>query len=252
LQLKDEVSRKLIDKKAEWTVGELGRKIKEARAAGLNISPFKASLTKAKVLLEAKDLESAVKVAMEQITAIEATLNEKRNFQSKLDELRGRLIAYDVKIAQLVKAGFQVGDVRERIASVRELVDRSGLEEAEAELRRLDMDINALMTPSIRDRLVPTPRSAFHGPAASPGSTNAPGELRSLEESTDPEEAYEELKMVIKRIQEEMRLLPQKGPKIDEIKKEIVKVQQLVIQKKYIEAYKMASRCYATIRSIDI
>ncbi|MCU0799321.1 MAG: hypothetical protein MUC62_06575 [Candidatus Thermoplasmatota archaeon] len=246
LQLKDELSRKLIDKKAEWTVKELGNKIKEARAAGMNISPFKASLTKAKVLLDAKDLESAVKVATEQINIIDSKLNDRKDLQSRLDEQRGKLIGLEVKIGQMVKAGAQVDDLKERVNSVRELIDTGEMEGAESELSRLDMDLNALLTPNIREKMASTARPASQGVVAVYDQEKRP----MKGEEVDPEEAYEELKIVIKRIQEEMKLLPQKGPRIDDIKKEIVKVQQMVIQKRYVDAYRMASKCYSNIKDI--
>ncbi len=246
LQLKDELSRKLIDKKAEWTVKELGNKIKEARAANMNISSFKASLTKAKVLLDAKDLESAVKVATEQINIIDSKLNERKGIQSHLDEQRGKLIGLEVKIGQMEKAGAQVGDMKDRISSVKELIDSGEMEEAESEIGRLDMDLNALLTTSVREKMVPPARP--HSQGASTGKDQDKGPMK--EDEVDPDEAYEELKVVIKRIQEEMKLLPQKGPRIDDIKKEIVKVQQMVIQKRYVEAYRLASKCYSKIKEI--
>ncbi len=246
LQLKDELSRKLIDKKAEWTVKELGNKIKEARAAGMNISPLKAALTKAKVLLDAKDLESAVKVATEQINIIDSKLNERKDVQSNLDGQRGRLIGMEVKIGQLVKAGAQMGDLKDRVSSIRDLIDNGEMEGAESELSRLDMDLNALLTPNVREKMASTARPSSQATVTDKDQEKGP----MKEEDVDPEEAYEELKIVIKRIQEEMKLLPQKGPRMDEIKKEIVKVQQMVIQKRYVEAYRMASNCYSNIKAI--
>jgi hypothetical protein len=246
LNYKDELSRKLIDKKAEWTVRELGNRIKEARAAGMNISPFKASLTKAKVLLEAKDLEGAVKVASEQIGIIDSKLNERKDLQSRLDEQRGRLLGLEVKLGQLAKADAKVEDLRERMVTIRELVDTGDMDGAESELGRLETDLNSRLTPSVREKMTSAARPSQQVPVAAKG----PSSDRTQEEEVDPDEAYDELKIVIKRIQEEMKLLPQKGPRIDDVKKEIVRVQQLVIQKRYVEAYKMASRCYSSIKEI--
>jgi hypothetical protein len=252
LQLKEELSRSLIDKKAEWTIKELGRKIREARTAGVNISPYKASLTKAKVLLEARDLESASKVAAEQIASIDAMLLERKNFQSRLDELRGRLIAHEGKLGQMAKAGAQVDDLKERVGAIRELIDGANIDEAEAQLKGLDADIGALLTSNSRDKLAPGFRPAMPTAVPLQGALTGKGEPAHIEFEADPDEAYEELKIIIKRIQEEMKLLPQKGQRIDEVKKDIVKVQQLVIQKRYVEAYRMASRCYSNIKAYQM
>lgn len=228
-RLRDNIEKEVRSAKSTVIIEELGNLIKSARSIGLKIATFKAAHTKAKVLMDAGDVDSVIDLVEKQISNLKDRIENRKTVQSSLDELRGRMIGLDVKVKKLVDAGISVGEIREKMTGIRDLIETNDIEAAESEIEKLEKEIASLsmsVTSSTTDS-EPELEEAFGGEG----------------EEIDPELAKSKLFSLVADIRKEMKIRNTQGKATGEIKRDIETIQNLVIKKEYVKAYNVATEC---------
>ncbi len=232
--LREKLSQEVKTARASIIVEELGNLIKNARSVGLKVATFKAAHTKAKVLLDAGDVDSVIELVDKQILSLKDRIENRVELQSQLDELRGGLIGQEGKIKKLVDAGVPVEDLRETMGRIRDLIEAADVEKARSEMSSLVKKISTLST------------SRVSGPGGIDPDP-VPGDLSMYEKDINPEEAKTKLFSLIAEIRQEMKIRHTQGKATGEIKKDIETIQNLVIKKEYLKAYRIAATCLSRV-----
>jgi tetratricopeptide (TPR) repeat protein len=228
---------KIDNTKAKTLLDELMDLIKKARASGLKIATFKATHTKAKVLFDAGDVNSAIDLLERQIKNINEHILKRRRLQSNLDELRGRLLGVESKVQKMIDMGLTVAVIRQRMASVNELIDTTDVEQAEKELAEIEESINDSIIAAANKK---QEEQKFEEPVEE--------EKPKVEEKTPShEESKVQLFSLVSEIRNQMKIKSRKGEETTAIKKDIEVIQNLVIKKEYLEAYQVAKNCLERI-----
>ncbi|MGA1819679.1 MAG: hypothetical protein ACMUHU_01585 [Thermoplasmatota archaeon] len=236
-------------KAATFRVGDLMEKmsqlIKQGRAVGIEVSQYKAVLTKSKVFMDAGDVESALELLSRVSENLTEKVSDKKALQVRLDKLRGNLIAQQGKISRLQRSGIQVDVFRERVQRITGLIDALDHQQAEKELVEMDQDINRLLTRSPEQLKTEMMTTIMGGQAARPSTVDKiqPRD-QAKPEVIDNDKARNELFTLIPKIKVEITRLHSKGREVDEFKRDIETIQNLVLQKQYIRAYELGRDTY--------
>ncbi|MGA1793667.1 MAG: hypothetical protein ACMUHM_06935 [Thermoplasmatota archaeon] len=236
-------------KVATFRVGDLIEKmsqlIKQGRAVGIEVSQYKAVLTKSKVLMDAGDVESALELLSKVSGNLAEKVSDKKALQVRLDKLRGNLIAQQGKISRLQRSGMQVDSFRERVQRITGLIDALDHHQAEKELIEMDQEVNELLTRSPEQLKTEMMTTIMGGQAARPSTVDKiQPKDQSKPEVVDNDKARNELFTLIPKIKVEITRLHSKGREVDEFKRDIETIQNLVLQKQYIRAYELGRDCY--------
>ncbi len=258
---RDKISKKLMQKKAHVNLEALGKRIKEARPLGINVSSFKASSAKAKVLLDAGDVEKALELVDAKLEEIDAELKTRRQIRSRLDQLRGRLLAQEGRLSRLVKNGVDIGDMDEDVSDIRGLIDDKKLDEAKERISELESRISKLLTrrpEQLKKEMVDTIAEKEDEPRPLSIEVRERGRDTLVKKDEEdehtiekagseitPEKARSELFILIPKIKTEITRLNSKGIDTEPYKRNIAKVQKMVMDRKYIDALNHAKECYA-------
>jgi len=251
---RESLTRKVSQKRVHAVMEDLGKMIRDGRALGIQVSPFKASLTKARVLLDAGDVSSALDLVEGQISELQVLVKERRVIRGRLDKLRGNLLAQQGKISRLERSGITVEEFKERVNRVKSMIDNADPDEAEAELLRMDQDINKLLTRSPEQLKREMMNTIMDGKETRPLSIDLMKNNEKSESTVsvprqqlpmDQERARSELFTLIPKIKVEITRMHSKGLETDEYRKDIEKIQNLVKERKYLEAFSLGRDCYA-------
>ena len=237
--LRESIANKLMNKKASVYLEELSNLIKQARSLGLKIASFKASHTRAKVLIEAGDLESGLDLVERQLKIIKESISNRKELRSTLDSIRGRLIGFETQIKRMTDSGVEVDDLKETISRITELINNSEADEANTEMQLLGKKIDSRSTGTRPKEVEPTVTRSFFRE-----STRAD----KVEEEIDPETAKSKLFSLVGDIRLEMKERSIQGKDTGSIKRDIESIQNLVIRKEYVKAYKVARSCLDSIK----
>ncbi len=232
--MREKLSQEVKTARASIILEELGTFIKNARSVGLKVATFKAAHTKAKVLMDAGDVDSVIELVDKQILTLKDRIENRVELQSQLDELRGGLIGQEGKIKKLVDAGVPVEGLRESMARIRDLIEAADVEKARSEMSSLVKKISTLST------------SGISGPGGMDPDP-VPGDIAMDEIELDPEEAKTKLFSLIAEIRQEMKIRHTQGKATGEIKRDIETIQNLVIKKEYLKAYRIAATCLSRV-----
>jgi hypothetical protein len=250
---RESLTKKVSQKKVHAQIDNLGKMIRDGRALGLQVSPFKASLTKARVLLDAGDVSSALELVEGQISELQVLVKERKIIRARLDKLRGNLLAQQGKISRLERSGSTVTEFKERVNRVRGLIDNGNADEAEAELLQMDQDINRLLTRSPEQLKNEMMTTIMDGKETRPLSIDLMNKNDKAEPSVplprqelpmDEDRARSELFTLIPKIKVEITRMHSKGFETDEFRKDIEKIQNLVKERKYLDAFSLGKDCY--------
>lgn len=256
---RDKLSKKLLHKKVDSLLTQLGSRIKEARPLKINVSSYKASQTKAKVLLDAGEVEKAFELVQQRTEELGDEIKGRRQTRSKLDQLRGRLLAQEGKLSRLSKDGTDIGDMDMKVSEIRDFIEGVMPDEAEKAINELETRINDLlrkrpeqmkkeMINTIVDRkeeIKPRPITIAKKEPEPEPVTEPPKEQEKVE--TTPEKARSELFILIPKIKAEKTRLNSKGIDTDTYNDVIASIQKLVMERKYIDALIMARGCYKSM-----
>lgn len=233
--LRETLEKELNSKKAEKLVQMFSDQIKKARSVGLKIASYKASQTKAKVLLDAGDDPSVIDMMERDLKSIKDEINSKEKMQSTSDELRGKLIGMETKINRMINLGVPVSAYRESISNIKELLETMELEKAQKELVEVEDSINEKISEAMKKKETE--------------KKEAPIEKKEETESseTPPENYKTNIRGLVEEISKEMRIRNTRGEETSAIKKDIETIKDLVIKKEYDRAYKVAKECLERI-----
>jgi len=219
--------------------------IKQGRSVGLEVSQYKAVLTKSKVLVDAGDVVTALELLSKVSENLTEKVSDKKALQVRLDKLRGNLIAQQGKISRLQRSGVQVDVFRERVQRITELIDLLDHQQAEKELIDMDQEINELLTRSPEQLKTEMMTTIMGGQESRPSTADKiPPRDQARPDVVDNDRARNELFTLIPKIKVEITRLHSKGREVDDFKRDIETIQNLVLQKKYIRAYELGKDCY--------
>ncbi|MDG6225439.1 MAG: hypothetical protein QCI82_07990 [Candidatus Thermoplasmatota archaeon] len=241
-ELKANLKRKLDRRRTEVMIDTMSARIREARAFGLDMSSFKAALTKAGVRFEIGDLDGAMKDLITNLESLEALINERKLYRSRMDRLRGSLISIEGKVQRLSQRNVDTSHLKEDIVRLKGLIE-TGDEPASKELyERLDGEITRLfrMVPvgSISEPNAHTNNFPDSRSRSSIEAKSAPVQQEEL----DPFEARKRLQLLLTRIGRAVQM--RGGIDVhDEIKAELEGIKALIVEKRYNEAYVIAMEC---------
>jgi|GEM_PF-4874493 len=241
--IKNDLTAALNEKKAARLMEEISNRIKTARSLGMRIASFKAAQTKAKVLLDAGDMDSVIDLLERQIREIDKQIEERKGLQSRLDELRGHMIGIETKIQKLVDNGMSVASIRERMERISELIEASDADGAEMEMSSVEAEIDSLLSggDETRSRQPESGKTGFKESPTTAGSGDR----------VDAETAKNQLQSLVAGILEEVKRRNIKGMDTSSLKKDIERIQNLVIMKDYTSAYEAARNCLDSIISME-
>ncbi len=234
--IKVELEDQLTLSRAQAQMNDLLAKIREARSIGLSIAYYKASHTKAKIKLDAGDIEGAVDEVSRKIPLLEGEITKRKGVLEVLDRLRGRLLAQEGKISRLVSNGVSVGDLPNIVNTVREKIDSLDVVSAEVGLESLEGEIYKLIQ------------------ATSTGVPPRPQRRTTIEqvekpigarEDLNPEEARKKLFELIPKIKKEMASSRTGG---EGCKRDLEVIMKLVASRDYLNAYNTSLECYRHIK----
>ncbi|MEA3559709.1 MAG: hypothetical protein U9R75_10690, partial [Candidatus Thermoplasmatota archaeon] len=244
---RDKLSKKMMLKRADVQITKLGNKIKEARPLKLNVSMYKAALTKARVLLDAGDVESAFELTKSDLAKIEDEIMLSRQARSRLDKLRGRLLAQEGKLSRLVRDDIDIRGMDQKVSDIRDLIDALKTDEVEDQINDLEVAINTILThrpEQLKKEMVSTLVEKKDEPR--PLSIDVKKEERAPLKAVDttPEKARSELFILIPKIKTEITRLNSKGIDTESYKREIAGIQKMVMERKYVDAVTQAKGCF--------
>lgn len=242
--IKVDLTDRITKKVAEKGLDELSKRIREARSIGLEISEYKTALTKAKVRLEAGDVEVSSNELNRNLEEITSRIKERKALMEVLDRLRGSLLAQEGKISRLVSSGVPAGDLSQRLGRIRELIDSMQVERAEEELKELNLAISEIVrSASSRGLKMQTPPPPKKPPVGGEPQALPPAHLDTVE----PTEARKKLFELIPNLKKEMAKKRSMGTG-DDYKHELEKIMGLVANRDYVDAYKLTLDTYRKIR----
>ncbi|MBN1538704.1 MAG: hypothetical protein JW939_01060 [Candidatus Thermoplasmatota archaeon] len=250
---RESLARKASAFKAQDLIIQMSDLIKQGRQIGMEVSQYKAILTKSRVLREVGDVNGANELLSRVTEKLLKKISERMILQDKMDKLGGNLLAQKGKIARLERSGVTVDGFKQRISNITALIDSLDAPNAEKALTEMDHEVNALLMASpeqLKKEMVSTiMEDQYRGPDARDGMTS----LNSLRRGafSEDEQARTELFTLIPKIKVEITRMHSKGMETEEYKKDIEKIQDLVIQKQYIKALEIGKDCYSRMTSIS-
>lgn len=241
-ELKAKLQKSLDRRRIEVMMDTMSVRIREARAYDLDMSPFKAVLTKARVRFEVGDLEGAMSDLNNNLESLENLIAERKIFRSRMDKLRGSLISLQGKIQRLSQRNVDTTPLKEEMIRLKDLIEK-GDETASKELsERLDEEVTRLF------RMVPVGTiSEPNRPQNRIGDTPIRPSIEinrthQPEEELDQAEARKRLQLLLTRIG---RAVQMRGGinAHEESKAELEEIKSLIVEKRYNEAYNIAMQC---------
>ena len=240
------LSKKVAVEEAKALLVNLNYKIQDARSLGIETAPYKASLTKSRVLLEAGDMVSCVEEAKEKLSDLEKRIDERRELQGDLDRIRGSLLAQEGKISKLMEKGIEAEDLREKAKNIRGYLDALVMEDAETKLATLDSEITArLRGLGSAGQVRPT---VIRPVAAATREPSAVGVPAASSYDIDPEAARKELFKLVPRIKQEIIRGHSRGEDTESFKEDLGRIQKLVASRDYLAAYQVSRKCFDRLR----
>ncbi|MCK5772981.1 MAG: hypothetical protein KAH57_04275 [Thermoplasmata archaeon] len=230
--IKVELEGQLTLRRAEVQMEDLMGKIREARSIGLSIADYKTSHTKARIKLDAGDIEGAAGEVISKIPQLEGEITKRKGVLEVLDRLRGRLLAQEGKISRLISNGVSVGELPNKVNKVRENIDSLDVVTAEVGLEGLEGEIYTLI------------QATSTGAAPRPQSRSTIEEverLTSLQKDLTPEEARKKLFELIPKIKKVMASSRSGG---EGCKRDLEVIMKLVASRDYQRAYDTSLVCY--------
>ena len=230
--IKVELESQLTLRRAQAQMEDLMGKIREARSIGLSIADYKTSHTKARIKLDAGDIEGAVEEVTSKIPQLEGEITKRKGVLEVLDRLRGRLLAQEGKISRLVSNGVSVGELPNMVNKVRENIDSLDVVSAEVGLEGLEAEIYKLIQATSTGAAPRPQRRATIEQVERP---------LSPEEDLTPEEARKKLFELIPKIKKVMASSRSSG---EGCKQDLEVIMKLVASRDYQNAYKTSLECY--------
>ncbi|MBN1390709.1 MAG: hypothetical protein JXA22_08725 [Candidatus Thermoplasmatota archaeon] len=243
---RESLSSKAADLKVNEMMEQMTELIRQGRSLGMEVSQYKTILTKANVLMSAGDVEGTNELLSRVIENFSSKVSERRVLRTRLDKLRGNLLAQKGKLSRLERSGMPVASFNERVRRIGAMIDDLDHQNAEKELFKLDREINELLTRSpdqLKKEMVATIMDE-NEPRPSNVDQMATFDQSRKEAVSEADRARTELFTLIPKIKVEIMRLHSKGRDTDEYRKDIEKVQNLVIQKQYIKAFELAKDCH--------
>jgi hypothetical protein len=250
-KFREKLARKVAQSKVEGLMKKMVQLIKKGRTVGLQVTPYKASMTKSKVLLDAGDVEAAYQLVSRQVDTLEATISERRELVARLDKLRGNLLAQEGKLSRLERSGVSVEEFKERVEKVKQLIEDSNHNEAEEELLAMDQDINRLLTMKPEQLKREMMTTIMEEQESRPLSIDRlkPVSIQRDSGPIDTDQARSELFTLIPKIKLEISKLHSQGLETEDYKMDIERIQNLVIKRQYLQAYELGKTCYRRMTS---
>lgn len=250
-KFRERLSRKVALSNVEGLMKKMVLLIKKGRILGIQVIPYKASMTKSRVLLDAGDVEEAYQLISGQADTLEATIKEKKTLIARLDKLRGNLLAQEGKLSRLERSGVPVDEFKDRVERVKQLIEDSNQEDAETELVSMDQDINALLLKKPEQLKKEMMTTIMEEQESRPLSIDRlkPPQAVKAEGPIDTDQARSELFVLIPKIKVEITRLHSKGVEVEEFKQDIERIQNLVIKREYLKAYELGRTCYRRMTS---
>jgi hypothetical protein len=244
--LKNELERKLSGKRILSMMDSMAARIREARMHNIEISGYKADLTKARVRYEAGDTDGALRDLIQSLKGLEDAIDKKKVMRGKMDQVRGSLISIEGKIGRLGARGIATSDYLARVAKLKGLIEAGDESGAREVSERLDADItNAfrdLPVVSISEGITTHARTApekFVRPSIEIAkvSKHEPSKAEEL----DPNEARRRLQTLLTRIGRAVQMGGSKAQ--EECKLDLERIKQLIVKRDYNAAYRIALDC---------
>jgi nucleoside diphosphate kinase len=250
-KFREKLARKVAQSKVEGLMKKMVQLIKKGRTVGLQVTPYKASMTKSKVLLDAGDVEAAYQLVSRQVDTLETTISERRQLVARLDKLRGNLLAQEGKLSRLERSGVSVEEFKERVDKVKQLIEDSNHNEAEEELLAMDQDINRLLTMKPEQLKREMMTTIMEEQESRPLSIDRlkPVSVQRDSGPVDTDQARSELFTLIPKIKLEISKLHSQGLETEDFKMDIERIQNLVIKRQYLQAYELGKTCYRRMTS---
>jgi hypothetical protein len=233
---KDELNSKFADKRAKMMISRMEEMIRRARSMGVEVATYKASLTKARVRLEAGDVKGSIKEVENKMRSLEEKMDSLEYSTDEMDSLRGVLIAQEGRIQILEGRDVEVGYLRDLVAKARESLESGNLAEGRQIIDNIKYSVSKMLSRSVQDQ---------------PGKEDEKPEEREevQEEQAEPlevippEKARKELFTLIPRISTGIKEMVSAGEDPSVLRSDLQMIKEMFASKRYIEAYRASKKC---------
>ncbi|MGA1866872.1 MAG: hypothetical protein ACMUFK_05330 [Thermoplasmatota archaeon] len=236
--------------KVKDLIREISDLIRQGRFLGMEVSQYKAILTKSRVLMEVGDTNGAHDLLDRVIKKLSVKIDERKTLQDKMDKLRGNLLAQKGKVSRLERSGVAVDGFKKRIQNITALIDSLDHQNAENALAEMDTEINELLTASPEQLKKVMVSTIMEEQAPKPVSEEMPPSKSGRKEQvSEDDRARTELFTLIPKIKVEIMKMHSKGMETEDYKRDIETIQNLVIQRQYIRALELGRDCFSRMTS---
>jgi len=247
---KSDLEQRLKVRTIETLMDSMAPMMREARILNIEISRFKAGLTKARVRFDAGDLDGALKDLRTNSQELGSLIEDRRSDRAKLDQIRGTLLALEAKVQRLGSRGLDTAELSASIRNVKQSIEAGDLARSREQTEELDAAINRAFRdlPVVSISEVRGSQGRVRAEKIAP-STIEPARrpLQDDVQHLDPSEAKRRLQVLLTRIGRAVQMGGQNTQA--QSRADLERIKDLIIKRDYTGAYMLALECMKRLDS---
>jgi len=241
--LKSDLEKKLKVRRVSSLMDGMAARIREARLLNIDIAGHKAALTKARVRYEAGDIAGALDDLSISHKDLEDIINKQKSMRSRMDAIRGSLIALESKVHRLSGRGVDITELVKSLDRAKGYIESNDEAAARSEMEDLDRSVSNLFRELPVMSIMEGRPATIHIPEGRPTSSiekssEDPGDIA---QEIDAQEARRRLQMLLSRIGRAVQMGGAKAQ--SESRQDLERIKILITKRDYIAAYRIAIAC---------